>query len=309
MLLQPRRAGWVGLLAASLFCPAVVQGQAWLPPKGGGAISLTLGDYAFDGHFAADGRRDPFGGTRAESLWVEGIYALTDRIALSAGLPFVTTKLTGSFPEGVALGPLDDGEYYGDFQDFRLELAFGVLHGDLGVTPFVGLGVPSHEYEYVGEAVPGKALREVILGVAAGRSLSPILPRAYLHARYAYAFGETVDADVGQLDRSNLDTELGYAVASRLQVRVLARWQVTHGGLDLEDMRHHPEFFRTHDRAARTNYFNLGAGAAFALGPSWDVYAIFIKTLAGENAHQSRSFSFGATYYFGGGFGGGPDGR
>jgi hypothetical protein len=42
---------------------------------------LTLGDYAFDGHFAADGRRDPFGGTRAESLWVEGIYALTDRLA------------------------------------------------------------------------------------------------------------------------------------------------------------------------------------------------------------------------------------
>jgi len=309
MLLRPRRAGWMGLLAACLFCPAVVRGQAWLPPKGGGAVSLTLGDYAFDGHFDAHGRQDPFGGTQARSLWAEGIFALTGGLALSAGLPFVTTKLTGSFPEGVPLGPLDDGDYHGDFQDFRLELAYNVLQGDLGLTPFVGLGVPSHEYEYVGEAVPGKGLREVIVGAAAGRSLSPFLPRAYVHVRYAYAFGETVDEDVGKLDRSNLDTELGCEVAPRLLVRVLARWQVTHGGLDLEDMRRHPDFFRTHDRAARTDYFNLGAGAAFAVGPSWDVYAIFLKTLAGENAHQSRSLSFGATYYFGGGFGGGPDGR
>ncbi len=308
--MQPRpcRLGWV-VLAACLFCPAVVRGQAWLPPKGGGAVSLTLGDYSFNGHFAADGRKDPFGGTRAESLWVEGIYALTDGLALSAGLPFVTTKLTGSFPEGVPLGDLDDGSYHGDFQDFRFELAWNVVPGDFAVTPFVGLGVPSHEYAYVGEAVPGKGLREVYAGLATGRSLSPFLPRAYVHARYAYAFVETLDDDVDKLDRSNLDTELGCEVVPRLLVRLLARFQVTHGGLDLEDMRHHPDFFRSHDRAARTNYFNLGAAAAFSLGASWDVYAIFIKTLSGENAHQSRSLSFGATYYFGGGFGGGPDGR
>jgi hypothetical protein len=273
-------------------------------------LSTTFGDYAFDGHFAADGREDPFGGTRARSLWVEGIYAIKDGLAISTGLPFVTTKLTGSFPEGVQLGPLDeDRKYHAAFKDFRFELAWNVVPGDFAVTPFVGIGLPSHEYEYKGEAVPGKGLREVYVGAAAGRSLSPFLPRAYLHARYAYAFVETVDVDVDKLDRSNLDTELGYEVAPRLLVRALARWQVTHGGLDLEDMRHHPEFFRTHDRAARTNYFNLGLGASFALGASWDVYAIFIKTLSGENAHQSRSLSIGATWYFGGGFGGGPDVR
>jgi hypothetical protein len=269
-------------------------------------VSLTLGHYSFDGHFAADGQREPFGGTRAESIWVEGTYAVADRLAVSVGLPFVTTKLTGRFPEGVPLGPLDDGEYHGDFQDFRLELAFNALPGDFAVTPFAGLGVPSHEYEYVGEAVPGKNLDEAYLGVAAGRSFSPFLPRAYVHARYSYAFVERVDAEVGTLNRSNLDTELGYEVVSRLLLRVLARWQVTHGGLDLEDMRHHPDFFRTHDRAARTNHFNLGAGAAFSLGASCDVYAIFIKTLSGQNAHQARSFSVGTTWYFGGGFGGGP---
>ena len=309
MLVRPGRAAWTGLVGAWLCCPVAAWGQAWPPPRGAGAVSLTLGDYAFDGHFAADGRQDPFGGTRAESVWLEGTYALTDRLVLTAGLPFVTTKLTGSFPEGVALGPLDDGKYHGDFQDLRFEVAFNALAGDLGVTPFVGFGVPSHEYEYVGEAVPGKNLNEAVVGLAAGRSLSPFLPKAYAHARYSFAYLERADRDVGRLDRSNLDTELGCALASRLLVRLLARWQITHGGLDLEDMRHHPNFFRTHDRAARTNSFNLGAGTAFTLGPSWEVYAIFLKALSGENAHQSRSFSIGATYYFGGGFGGGPERR
>jgi hypothetical protein len=304
-----QRRGAVTALAAVLFAPALAQAQAWLPPKGGGAVSTTLGHYSFAGHFDSDGKREPFGGTRAESIWVEGIYAITDELAISAGLPFIATKLTGSFPEGVPLGELDkDGKYHGDFQDFRVELAFGLVQGDLGITPFVGLGVPSHEYEFRGEAVPGKGLREVLVGLAAGRTLSPFLPSAYVHARYSYAFVENVDPDVDKLDRSNLDTELGYEPVSRLLLRVLARWQTTHGGLDLADMRNHPDFYRTHDRAARTNYFNLGLGASFALTPSWDAYAIYIKTLSGENAHQSHSFSFGATWYFGGGFGAGPSG-
>ena len=122
----------------------------------------------------------------------------------------------------------------------------------------MGLGVPSHEYEYVGEAVPGKGLREAVRRRRRRALLSPFLRRAYVHARYSYAFVETVDEEVDKLDRSNLDTELGYEATSWLLLRVLARWQITHGGLDLEDMRTNPNFFRTHDRAARTNYLNVG---------------------------------------------------
>jgi hypothetical protein len=68
-------------------------------------------------------------------------------------------------------------------------------------------------------------------------------------------------------------------------------------------MRSNPSFFRTHDRAARTNYLNLGGGTTFALAEAWDLHAIFYKTLSGENAHQARSLSLGATWRFGGAFG------
>ena len=283
--------------------PSAVEAQAWLPLKGEGAIGFTFGDYGFDGHFASDGRRDPFGGTHALSVAGEGIYGITDRFAVTGSLPFITSKLTGSFPKGVALGPLDDGRYHGDFQDFRFEARFMALTGVFVLTPLAGLNLPSHDYEVIGEAVPGKRTKEAYLGVASGRSLDPFLPRMYVHGRYAYTFVEKVVPDVKKLDRSNFDAELGYSVLAPLTLRVFGAWQITHGGLNLEDMRTRPGFFRTHDRAARTDYFNLGTGATFQVTHAVEMYAVFVKTISGENAHQARSFYLGASFWFGGSFG------
>jgi hypothetical protein len=296
------RAG-LGLLLP-LLVPGVVRAQAWLPTKGEGAIGLTFGAYGFDGHFDGTGQRIPYGGTHALSAAGDVTYGITDRFAVAASLPFVASKFTGTFPKGVLLGPLDiDHKYHGDFQDFRGELRYMALTGDLAVTPFVGFNLPSHNYEVVGEAVPGKRTRELYLGVAAGRSLEPFLPRAYVQARYFFSFVEKVVPNVNQLDRSNLDLELGYSATSRLSVRGFGAWQITHGGLDLEDMFSRPDLFRTHDRATRTNYFNLGAGATIQAFPGVEFFAAFVKTISGENAHQARSLYLGAAFWFGGGFG------
>jgi len=291
-------------LLLGLAIPSPARGQAWLPAKGEGALGVTFGDYGFDGHFDGNGRRDPFGGTHALSMAGEVIYGLSDRFALAGSLPFITTKLTGSFPKGVPLGPLDDGRYHGDFQDFRFEARFMALNRKLAVTPLAGINLPSHDYEVVGEAVPGKRTKEAYLGVAAGRTLDPFLPRLYLHVRYSYTWVESVVPDVNRLDRSNADVELGYTPLARLSLRTFGAWQITHGGLDLEDMRTRPNFFRTHDRAARTNYFNLGAGATFQVTSALEVYSAIVKTMSGENAHQARSLYLGGAVWFGGGFGG-----
>lgn len=294
------------LAAAGILCSATASAQAWLPAKGEGILSLSLGDYGFRGHFDSRGRREPFGGTHSRSLALEATYAVTDRLAATASLPFIATRLSGSFPAGVPLGPLDDGAYHGDFQDVRVELRFMALPGKVAVTPLVGANVPSHRYEVVGEAVPGKRTREVFVGTNVGMALSS---RAYLHARYAYSRVEKVVPEVRSLDRSNLDLEAGVAATARVTLRTMAAGQVTHGGLDLEDMRTRPGFFRDHDRAARTNYLNLGAGMTWGAAPSLDLYAVFFKTVSGENAHQARSLSLGAAWTFGGRFGGGSDGE
>ena len=301
----PPRCLTGGVLLLSILAPRAARAQAWLPTKGEGAMGLTLGDYSFNGHFDGQGRRIPYGGTRAFSAAADSIYGITDRFAIGGSLPFITSKFTGTFPKGVLLGPLDDGQYHGDFQDFRFEARFMALTGAVALTPFAGINLPSHNYEVTGEAVPGKRTKEAFVGMAAGRSLDPFLPKGYAHVRYAYSFVEKVVPDVDQLNRSNLDAELGYAVASRLSLRAFGAWQTTHGGLNLEDMYSFPEAFRDHDRATRTDYFNLGCGATVQALPGIELYAAFVKTVSGENAHQARSLYFGAAFWFGGGFGGG----
>jgi hypothetical protein len=297
------RAVALGLLLA-LAIPAAVSAQAWLPTKGEGAVGLTFGDYGFDGHFDSQGERVPYGGTNGLSLAADVTYGVTDRFAVTASVPYVASKFTGTFPPGVLLGPLDrDRKYHGDFQDFRAELRYMVLTGDLAVTPFVGVNLPSHQYEVVGEAVPGKRTRELALGVAAGRSLEPLLDRAYVQARYFFSFVEQVVPEIGQLNRSNIDLELGYAATRRLTARVFSAWQIGHGGLDLEDMYSHPDLFRVHDRAIRTNYFNLGGGLTVQVTSRIELFGAYMKTISGKNAHQAQSLYFGAALWFGGGLG------
>ena len=296
-------AATLGLLLG-LATPGAVSAQAWLPTKGEGAIGLTFGDYGFDGHFDSQGQRVPYGGTNGLSLAGDITYGVTDRFAVTASLPYVASKFTGTFPPGVLLGPLDrDRNYHGDFQDLRGELRYMVLTGDLALTPFVGINLPSHQYEVVGEAVPGKRTKELALGVAAGRSLEPLLDEAYVQARYFFSFVEKVVPEIGPLNRSNIDLELGYAATRRLTARAFAAWQIGHGGLDLEDMYSHPDLFRVHDRAIRTNYFNLGAGVTVQATSRVELFGAFVKTVSGQNAHQAQSLYFGAALWFGGGFG------
>jgi hypothetical protein len=296
---RPSALGAVVSISALGF-PAGAAGQAWLPARGEGSVAVTLADYAFDGHFDSDGSSDPFGGTRAKSIAVEATYAITDRLAATAGLPYIATRLSGSFPAGVALGPLDDGRYHADFQDVRVELRFVAVPLPITITPLVGASIPSHAYEVIGEAVPGKRTREAFLGTNVGRALGR---RAYVHCRYVFTRVEKVVPEVNTLDRSTVEVEAGGMATERLGLRALAIRQITHGGLDLEDMRTNPNFFRTHDRAARTNYLNVGGGMTFEATPTVEVYAVFLKTVSGENAHRARSFSVGTSWEFGGRFG------
>src|SRR5262249_49318750 len=93
-------------------------------------------------------------------------------------------------------------------------------------------------------------------------------------------------------------------VTRRLSARLFGAWQIGHGGLNLEDMYSGPDLYRTHDRAIRTSYFNLGVGATPPAAPRGELFTAFVQTISRENAHQARSLYAGAALWFGGGFGG-----
>jgi len=170
----------------------------------------------------------------------------------------------------------------------------------VGVAPFVGASFPTHAYETVGEAVPGRHRRELQLGASADARLDPFLGDGSVHVRYTYATAER-EHDF-PYTRSNIDVEGDHALTSRVALRGLVRLQIAHKGPTLEELE---EDWTNHDRFIAPNYLNLGGGTSVSLTRSTDVYALWVTTVSGSNgAHRARTLAVGARWSFGGGFGG-----
>jgi hypothetical protein len=283
------------LLALHLWC-GTARAQAWVPARGEGTLSLTYQNYDVAGHFDAQGHKNTNGGTQSHALVTEFDYGVTDTIGLSVSLPFIASKYTGPPVYFVGThethpGPLDDGKYHAAFQDVRVEIRRLFWAGPVALAPFAGASFPTHNYETVGEAVPGRHRRDFQFGANAGVDLDRIVPGAYVHARYAYARAERLDNF--PFTRSNIDVEGGYAATSRIVVRGLMNRQIRHQGPSLNQLAADWEH---HDRFIAPSYVNLGGGMSLSLTSSTDVYALWVDTVSGNNgAHRARTLAFGVS--------------
>jgi len=201
-------------LGCCLLTPITGLGQAWVPPKGEGSVSVFFQNIDFAAHFNPDGSRDPAFSTRSKNVLFEVGYGVTDRLALNLTLPHVNNKFTDKVnkPFNLPINVVDDGSYHGALQDFRFELRYNAIRRPFTATPFFAAIIPSHGYQIIGEAAPGRHLREYIVGGYAGRLLNPVLPRAYVHGLASYAIVER-EIDIS-VNRSNVDLQFGYFVPS-----------------------------------------------------------------------------------------------
>jgi hypothetical protein len=169
------------------------------------------------------------------------------------------------------------------------------------ITPFVGTNMPTHNYEYFAHAAYGTRVRELEVGAYVGRMVGPALPNTFVQARYAYSFAQEI-AGIHH-DRSSLDLEVGHFVAPTVRVFVIGAGQTTHGGIDTPDAGWRampPELAPHHDRVARLQMLDVGGGVQVSVNKSVDVFASFVKTLAGRNSHAlSRGITVGASWSFG----------
>src|SRR5262245_24259722 len=212
---------------------SILNAQAWIPAKGDGTVSLTYQNYDVAGHYDALGRKNNNGGTHSHGAVPEIDYGITDSIGVTVSLPFIASKYTGPpvyFVGGVEThpGPLDDGTYHSAFQDVRVEARRLFWAGPIPVAPFIGASFPSHAYETVGEAVPGRGRRDFQVGANVGLNLDRLLIGAYAHARYGYATAQRIMGFA--FTRSNVDVEVGCPLGSRVVLRGLTAWQIRHQG-------------------------------------------------------------------------------
>lgn len=267
--------------------------QAWVPAKGEGTVSITYQKVDVRYHFNFVGKKTDTGHIHTQNTLMALEYGLTDKLALDFDLAYVASKYQGLHPHG----PPDTGFYHPQFQDLHLGLRYNALRRNLLVTPFVAVTIPTHDYEVRGHSAVGRGFHELLIGTNVGRQLDPILRDGYFQFRYSYAILKPL-ADV-RLNRSNADWEVGWAANRRITIRFIGSWQKTHGGFEFPQDVHDEEDFDIHDRVARANYVQLGAGVTFSVNKSLDVHTAWAPTpIYARNTHGDKGFIVGFSWRF-----------
>ncbi len=313
MTLRTTLAALVVVPVALAVSAASARAQAYVPARGEGAVSVLYQDTFVKTHYLTTTPYD-MGHIRSETLLLDVTYGLTDKVAVSFGIPWVMSKYTATgvvdvdrhilslpHPQPLynAVNPLDDGAYHGTFQDFRFNVRYNLVkQRGLALTPFVGSVVPSHGYETFAHAAPGRDLNEIRLGVSVAKMLDARLPGLFVQGSYSYGITERV-LDIAH-NRSVVDLEAGYFVTPKLRVLALGSGQVTHGGIDgTLDIAFDPVLFPVHDQITKDNFVNLGGGAAYSLNDKIDVFGSVIHTVAVRNVHAiDYGVSFGLSVGF-----------
>ncbi|HEX7795514.1 MAG TPA: hypothetical protein VF456_14230 [Vicinamibacterales bacterium] len=286
-----------------LTCVSVVRAQAYTPPQGEGAVSFLYQDMFVKYHYFGPARADN-GQITSRMMVMDVTYGITDKLAVSAGLPWVAARYNGTKPHPIAWNssipsPLDDGSFHSTLQDFHFDVRYNVTKRGIVLTPFVGTTIPSHDYTYFAHAAPGLGLKELQFGASAAKLLDKFVPGLFVQARYGYAVTEkTVEF---AHNRSLVDLEVGYFVSPKLRLLALTVGQRSHGGLDLTPNSRVDlgPLFEHHDQIARVNFLNEGGGVAYTVNQKIDLYGSLIRTVSERNGHAiDHGLSLGLSWSF-----------
>jgi hypothetical protein len=275
--------------------------QAWAPRARDGEVTFVVQTIDHIGRVFKDVRFDCCRTTNA-ALVIDADYGLTNRWSISAGLPYVFAKYSGEDPlppsdlTWLTLSPADKCRCLNSsFQDVSVGVHYNLVRvpRSFSLMTSVTTGVPSHAYEYVGEAVVGFGLKELSLSADAGQQLNFLLPGLSIDGRYAYTFVERV-LDIRH-DRSNFGLDAGYALPKGIAGHVILSWQRTHGGLsivpdEIKDNPAAPAVYTEFHRLLRDDYFHAGAGASYTLR-EWHLSLSFQRTISGDNTHDVHVYT------------------
>ena len=327
---NPRAARTAAAVVFLCAAPTVAFAQAWLPMKGEGSISTGVQILHVNWHIERDGSRQEEANIQIRNVTADLTYGLTNRLALDVGLPYVASRfgeLSHPCPDPVLSGEgkvlylpcafaesptIDTGRYYKVFQDLRMNVRYAMWSRHLTLTPSIGIVLPVQNYETHGHAAPGRHLRELDLGLHAGRSLGPFAPSTYIQASYTHAVVQHLvhhELDLG-LNRSNAELEVGHQVTPVVSAQAFVTWQHTHGGLEWVDELFEPGSVHEeiHDQAAKASHWRAGVGVSYAVTEAVGINVSVLTTLAGKNTHKIDGVTIGTTWSFGLGNGtiGGP---
>jgi hypothetical protein len=249
----------------------------------------------------------PFTKVDSHAFQLSGTYTTpvkglaVDASLLLVGVHWDDTTLP-HFPEP---GPLDDGDYHFTFTDARAGLRY-----QLPIPPewfttsvWVAGSIPTHDYVTSGLAVPGRGLKQAHFGISAVRSLTPVLPRAYIGGSYEFSFVEKVvtmdpaTAEFGNRNRSDFSAQLGYFVLDKLIVNVASDARQTHGGFEFINTPLVSEAVQeNHDRLLNEDILFVGGGLSYLVNAKFNLSFASRFYVAGRNTLRQNLFAVLGSY-------------
>lgn len=160
------------------------------------------------------------GDLRTNGVYFDFAYSFTDKLAMSASIPFLARKYNPDnnadpysdygarhkLADGSV--PLDDGRYHGSFQDIGLRLRYNLTARPFMITPYVEYNTPSHDYLFFSHAIVGNHVKSLGIGSYFGAAFDRALPNSYVQSRFGYTFDEKI-LDISR-NRIIGDVEFGY---------------------------------------------------------------------------------------------------
>ena len=282
------------LLTIAIAAPMVVSGQAWLAPRGEGVMTVLYQNDIERLHALGDGRTRDSGHTTLDAVYLETDFSLTDRLAVKVSVPFIDGKYVGSKPHLLVRGEpdtavaLDNGNYHGGLQDFRFQVRYALTDRAFKVAPFFSASLPSHDYQTFGHAATGVHETEYRVGVAVGRRLNPLLPKAFVQGQYAFGMSPLVAAGVAP-KRSYGEAQLGYLLSRRVSIQGSSVLLYSHNGIDF-DYDLYPnnltvEQYLNHDRISRSKLLDAAGSISYRVSPSMSLFASVGHSFWGTNGH------------------------
>jgi hypothetical protein len=316
------------ILICTFFVPTYSDAQAFVSPKGTGAVSVSYQNSFVDQHLFSHGETyltrngeqvSLLGQIRFQAVFFDVSYSITDKLAVSGYIPYITGKFIddGGSPgaqfgnahvfvaaDGTKSVPIDDGNYHGGFQDVGLRLRYNVTTDPMLFTPFVEYNAPSHAYPFYSHAVYGNRVAEFQIGSYFGHLLDPVIPNTYIQGRYAFGVLQRIFGV--SKTRHHGEVEVSYFLTPSMTVTGLLVGYYTNGGLGLLDDFPGPkdstnEKFFHHTQITQDNLLDWGLGFQYAYSDRVSFYTGGVKTITGRNMHATDyALTFGMSWGFGG---------
>ncbi len=289
-------------------CIAVVaagrdaRAQAWVDAQGTLEFNLGYNLGISDKVIVDKGSDIPDAGVMTHEITLAAEYVPLQHLAVDVGLPLALIEYTGSktapyvHPGG---GRYDDGNIHATLTDLRAGARYQLLEDPLALSPHIAVSIPVANYETVGNAVAGRHLKALHLGLAAGRVFGE---STYVHALYEFSIVEKYDrtvetAQFGQ-NRSDFTFTVGHKLLDqRLDLHVDVNGRVTHGGMNFSQFNQLPMNDQLyHDPILAETIVLVGGGVGYQLTNDLGINAGARLFVTGANTQNANVYVFGVTW-------------